>query len=135
MPGIEDLEPGTAMASWVAAPGANGIATSFLPHTISVGADSSPARLRRSCSGVAKLRHSPVPVRTPSGVLAPRDRTLDDLAVAVGLCLHVAADEQGSGPAEHRRRAEHAAELRDNGFNGTNPPVLTRTRPATDSDG
>src|ERR1700742_4387854 len=36
-------------------------------------------------------------------------RALDDLAVDVGPGLHVAADEQGSGPSKHSRRAEHPA--------------------------
>ena len=57
---ISSREP--RMTSWVACPARSGIAMSFLPHTMSVGADSSAARLRRSCAGVAKLRHSPVAV-------------------------------------------------------------------------
>jgi hypothetical protein len=58
------------MAAWVARPARSGIAVSLLPHTMRVGTVSSAARSRRSCPGAAKLRYSPVPVRTPSAVFA-----------------------------------------------------------------
>src|SRR3984885_7923502 len=55
---------------WVARPPQRGAALSFLPHRIWVGGGSLSACSRRSCSGVAKLRHIDAAKAAPSGVRA-----------------------------------------------------------------
>ena len=135
MTGVEDLQPGTS--GWrrgSRGPALNGIAMSFLPHTMSVGTDSSPARSRRSCSGVAKLRHSAARGPDALGRFRHRGRALDDQPVAGRSwpsCSRGRTGERPGGtPPACRAPGKSCGR---SGFNGTNPPVLTRIRPATHS--
>src|SRR6201996_5599104 len=109
MPGIEDLEPGTANDIVGRVSRAQRYRDVFLaPHN---------ERGHRQLSGTASKIVCGCGEASPQsccntdalGCFRHGARSLDDLAVAVGPGLHVAADEQGSGPAKHSRRAERPA--------------------------
>ena len=72
------------MAACVARPTRRGCPMSLVPQTISVGARSCAARGRKSCSPLAKLRHSAAPVDVPSRV---RTRAVTRLMISRSLSL------------------------------------------------